>query len=171
MSQKFVAVRYIGVKESKPDNVLRRPNLVWNGRGDVRFVPLEDAMVYCSFRDIWEIARDVELPADGLPFDTAVSSRALDVVPKPGPEPETAAEFEPQDRYNDEERAARVQETIRAISKLKPEKDFMKDGRPKTASLSEVLGRTVYAEERDAAWEALTSILSAQTAALDSQPE
>jgi hypothetical protein len=156
---KYVAIRYIGSKPKKADNVLHR-NIEWVGKGDVQFVPIEDAVTYVRYKDIWEYARDVEKPSDGTPFPEplaapAFTGAALEAAQTLEIKPEDTA---PTDRFEAAEMADRVQECIRAIAKL-TKADFSENGKPKTTALARVIGRQVYAEERDAAWDHLTAVL------------
>jgi hypothetical protein len=157
-SRKFVAVRYIGHKPRKPDNVLHR-KIEWVGHGDVQIVTLEDAMVYVRYKDVWAYAPEVELPDDGTPFMAPSEPPALNAEAQ---EAANTLQVDAVDvdstRFTPEQMRERVQEVIRAIAKLKAG-DFSANGKPKTQSLADILGRQVYAEERDAAWEQLSAVL------------
>lgn len=65
-----VAVRYVGTKDVKYDNVCRSQT-VWHGTGDVQLVPIEVAAKLARFPAVWELARspgspEVPVPTAGL---------------------------------------------------------------------------------------------------------
>lgn len=175
--QRMVPVRYVGQKPRARDNLLNRHRLVWEGHGDVKWVPIEDARVYCAYEDQWQIAEDlmgVQVhPVTGKPISSfaPAADPSTDSLPVGAGGDAAGADLgseEAPDDASDEpaglaglsevERATRLNRIIKAYPKL-GRKDFQADGRPRTNSLSRVLGMQVYAIERDAAHEAIQQSL------------
>lgn len=177
---KLVPVRYIGTKPTAKDNVLLRPRLVWNGHGDVKWVPEDDARLYVRYEDVWELAMDLlDVKVNqitGLPIqepdpvspasgDPAASPSSLPGSADGADDPEAGESVEDEQAaltglraMSETERAQRLGKIIRSWGRVS-KKYQMPDGKLKTDGLSKLLGFTVYAEERDAAFEAIQRTL------------
>jgi hypothetical protein len=171
-NDKLIPVRYVGNKPRARDNVLFRPRLWWDGNGDVKWVPLDDARAYIAYEDQWEVAEDllsVQVnPFTGKPLTSFAP--AADPSTDPLPVGETtdgeAAGADPHDvgvpsallEMTEVERSARLDKIIRAYPRLS-RKDFQADGRPRAAALTRVLNFQVYALERDLAHDAIQESL------------
>jgi hypothetical protein len=169
---KLVPVRYVGQKPRARDNLLNRHRLVWEGYGDVKWVPEDDARVYCAYEDQWQLAEDLANvqvhPITGKPItsfapaaDPAVDSLPVDDVGNAaGADPESdddqPGSGEPAGlaALSEIERATRLNKIINAYPKL-GRKDFQIDGRPHVYALSRVLGMQIYAAERNVAHDAI----------------
>lgn len=57
LSELKVAVRYVGVKEVKYDNVCHT-RTIWRGEGDEQLVPIAVAAQLARFPKVWEVVRE-----------------------------------------------------------------------------------------------------------------
>jgi hypothetical protein len=197
IGDRYVAVRYIGKKPLKHDTVLGR-KVIWNGHGDVKWVPEKDAAQYIQYADIWEIAYDVEVPTGGIGGLAAAGGVARPPAPsdlhskEPLPTklnraPDSGYETDPKvaamtdaiagfaasaaaENLTVEAAVAKLTRLMKACQKLKQE-DFDPTGKPKAIALQRVLGGPVSRQERDIAWHLLTKQMEKMHASVPKEGE
>lgn len=64
-----VRVRYVGVKETKYDNICHT-RTIWHGEGDEQEVPIAVAAQLARFQKVWEIVKETGDGAATVPVNT-----------------------------------------------------------------------------------------------------
>jgi hypothetical protein len=149
-----VAIRYIGTKPQKTDNVCGT-DTVWKGFGDIQIVPLPVAqrLLATKFNAIWQ--RESDTPPDVKDPVRAVNN-ARNAV-KAHAEKVAARPQRPQSEYV----TVPLPDIIDAICTLTEKEDgashFGEDSRPKLESVREQLGKNNNQQQLTQAWDEIVS--------------